>query len=337
MVVRSFLAAVVTFFALVLVSMHVVDPRGDFGTGIFPVVVRDSRATKMQLFRAMHSRQPVEGFILGASRSMKLSPEQLTRLSGVRFFNFAVDSARGEDYLAIYRWVRQQGATPRLLIIGLDVEALHDNDKFDSRLAKNRALRQTLSDTRSWAMLDRISAYKNALSVEYLKDALLVLRRSLRPGDHEVFHFEADGYLNYVQWDIDRARGISVFERRLTTCLEEYEARFHRMTTLSTRRKGYLEETIRQARGDGARVIVFLTPLHPVTVRYVERRTPYKDLLRQTQIYLGELGARFDISVFDYSDPSRYNGTLGGWYDCGHTDEQDSALIAMTVLQADRR
>ena len=55
--------------------------------------------------------------------------------TGFRAFDFAVEGARAEDYLVLYRWVRARGIRPRVVVIGLDVEALHDDDRPEPRYA----------------------------------------------------------------------------------------------------------------------------------------------------------------------------------------------------------
>src|ERR1035438_3833214 len=91
-----------------LVLLHLslailIDPRRDFGTGIFPVISLDSRRDKMKRFEEYNRRKAVDGIVLGSSRSMKLACGELDAKTGLRWFNFSVDSARAEDYLAIYR------------------------------------------------------------------------------------------------------------------------------------------------------------------------------------------------------------------------------------------
>ena len=135
----------------------VVDPRGDFGTGMFPCVALDSRRDKMRLFEDYNRRGAVHGIVLGSSRSMLLSCSKLGANSKLRWFNFSVDSARTEDYLAIYRWVRNRDSRLGRLIIGLDVEALHDHCEMDSRLKANSGLMRSLGGGRQGATAQQLT------------------------------------------------------------------------------------------------------------------------------------------------------------------------------------
>src|SRR5207245_2103498 len=139
-----FLTAAAVFSILYGGVIRIVDPHGDFGTGGFPVVGLHARSEKMQLFKAYAAAAAPEGLIVGWSRAMKRSPRTLESQTGHRFFNFAVETAHAEDELAIYRWVRQQGVRIKVLVIGLDVEALHSDDRPDVALLGNEALMETL-------------------------------------------------------------------------------------------------------------------------------------------------------------------------------------------------
>src|SRR3569623_1513769 len=106
-----------------------VDPYGEFGSGHFPSVVMDSQHEKLLLFKTFARNGPTDGLILGTSRSMLLRPTALAAGlgPGSRVFNFAVENGHAEDFLAIYHYVRAEGAKPRWIVIGLDVPSLHND------------------------------------------------------------------------------------------------------------------------------------------------------------------------------------------------------------------
>jgi hypothetical protein len=285
----------------------------------------------MKLFAAFNARTPVEGIILGSSRSMKLSPRELTAATGLNFFNFAVESARTEDYLAIYRWVRAHGARPRAVVIGLDVEALHDSDAPDDRLQKNYSLRN-LVETPASRVSIVLSAFKSVFTVAYVNDAARSVWQALRRSDR-VSGFEADGYLRYFEWESQRARGVPVFPASLERCLRLYLARLEDMHGLSSARKRHLESALLEARSDGARVVVWITPLHPVTTSLLEQRTRFATLLALTRAHLADVHTKLGVPVHDFSVPARYGGTGSAWYDCAHADDAEADLIAHAVAR----
>lgn len=335
----AFLAAAAVLAALYAGIARWVDPRGQFGSGLFPVVESDARAEKMRLFQAYATEGAPSGLILGSSRAMKVRPQVLERATGQRFFNFAVDNARAEDYLAIYRWVRQQGVKPTLLVVGFDVEALHDDDRAEASLLHDGALmaalgsegpaeRGLLAPFRRSGAVRLAKQYKATFTVEYLTDVVTAVRLFLIPQSRPLplMEFEPDGYLRYRRWEVERAAGRFRFDQDLERCLTKSAGRFEAMRGLSGRRRAYVQELADEARAEGARVIVWITTLHPLTTRYLEARTGYAGLLDATRDYLRSLAA-LGVSSFDFSRPETYEGTDNGFYDCLHIDETNADRV----------
>jgi hypothetical protein len=340
----AFLAAMGAISLLYIGLIHGIDPRGEFGTGLFPVVGLDARADKMRLFLGYAAGAAPTGLVLGSSRAMKVSPRALEEATGDRFFNFAVDNARTEDYLAIYRWVRQQGVRLRRLVVGLDVEALHDDDRAEPSLLRASALMERLADARPaepglLAPLRRFRAarlvktYKATFTVEYVADALQSVDFFLRPGPPPLplMEFEPDGYLRYRRWEMERASGRFRFERGLERCLTKSVGRFEHMRALSEKRRRHLRRLLDEAQADGAQVILFVTSLHPLTTRHLESHTRYATLLAATRAYVDELSSHEAMTAYDFSDPGRYDGTDSGFYDCLHIDESNASRVVAAL------
>lgn len=341
-----FLAAVlgwVAVFALVYAAaMRLIDPRGQFGTHIFPTVTLDARSDKMALFRAYEARGPVQGLVLGSSRSMKIDPAALSRDSGLRFFNFTVDVARAEDYLALYRWTRAQGAPLKRVLIGLDVEALHNDDVPIANLEHNPALMRALRGPRGGPLgpladaAATVRRYQSTFETSYFRDALgsaLTYFAHAQRGA-PFMRFAADGYLHYPRWEAERTRGTFDLSREIKACLPGYVSTYRDMTDLSVRRRGDLEALLREARADGVQVTLWITPLHPATAELLGAKTRYPEMLLRTRAYVAQLQRRYGVQVRDYSAPALYGGTPSGWYDCAHVDEHDALRIARGLGEA---
>jgi hypothetical protein len=341
-----FLAALVALAVLYAASVRLVDPRGDFGSGLLPVVELDARAEKMRLFRAYAAAAPPEGLILGSSRAMKMAPRTLEMETGHRFFNFAVDNARAEDYLAIYRWAREQGMPAKLLVIGLDVEALHNDDRPEPGLVRSDALMRALGEGelpdsgllarfRGWTLARSLKKYKATFTIEYLSDAARAVRFAVRPQSRPLplMEFEPDGYLRYRRWERQRAAGRFRFDQDLERCLTKYLTRFDNMTELSPRRRAYVRQLVDEARSDGVRVLVWITSLHPVTAGYLEANTGYAALLAATREYERALAAADGVATYDFSRPESFDGTDSGWYDCAHIDETNADRVAVALAR----
>ena len=338
-----FLLALAGLAASYLTMVRVVDARAAFGDPLkprlFPTVRFDSRMEKLRLFHAYQQAGTVTGLTLGSSRSMKLDPAQLDRRSGLRFFNFGVDSALVEDYLAIYRWAKAQGARPRLLLIGLDIEALHNDDKPDERFERNPVLQAALGTAppsrAGWgpALAREALRLKSTLDIAYWKDTRRALSAWLRsPKPDEIFsRLEPNGYLRYPKWEWERASGRFDLARQVESSTG-YIGFFKTMTGLSPQREGRLEQLITEAQAERTEVRIWITELHPAIMRRLEQQTRYRDLHDSTWRYLRSLKSRFGIEVFDFSRPEQFEGSVAGWYDGAHIDESNAALVTARLM-----
>jgi hypothetical protein len=334
-----FLASLAALSVLYAIGVSIVDPRANFGTGIFPTVVVDDRADKL----ALASRYPggIDGLILGSSRSQKLDPAILQAAVGGRFFNFAVSAAEVEDDLAAYRWVREHGQHPKTVVIGLDVNALADTDVAPPAIEKSPTLEAALGG--SWpaegtgTRLRRIArTFETAFTLDYLDDmyhsARTYARRLIigRKAGDELFR--ADGY-DPGDFYPRRPDGTIDDTAHFPRCIADYVKIFGHMKTLGDLRKQYLETLVGEARRDGATVKLWITPVHPLGAEALARETQYPALLTQTRAFLAELRDRYGVETYDFSDPRSYGGTLSGWYDCVHVNPADNALIESALLK----
>jgi hypothetical protein len=301
---------------------------------LLPPVILDSRRQKMNQFPAYASEKKVEGLILGSSRAFLLAPRELENLTGLRFYNFAVDGARAEDYLAIYRWARSRGAVFKKVIIAFDVEALHDANLFDDRLKGNGELTRALEGQGGSLAFDsvrrKLELAKNIFSKPYAQDIFFAIKSAAKGAKRKSI-FDADGVNRYLDLDRQIAAGTFRLEERIEASQVEYRWRFEGMNGLSRERQDYLEALLKEAKGDGAKVVIYLTTLHPKLVETLSRETKYATLLRQTQDYLSRIGHEYEIPTFDFNDPSNFGGNLTDWYDGAHVSAPNAALIARKI------
>ncbi|BDP43388.1 hypothetical protein DAETH_33570 (plasmid) [Deinococcus aetherius] len=336
-----FLGAVLGWLAVFVIALGgllwYVDPHGQFGGGRFPTVTLDARRQKMDFFRAYQRQAPVQGLILGSSRSMKLDPEVFSEKTGLRFFNFTVDAAKAEDYLAIYRWAKAQGAPIRRVMLGLDVEALHNDDQFFPNFRTNAELRGMLNRDQGGAALVGLSAnasrVKDMFTVDFLRDTFKVVAARARSENRVPFmQFTANGYLHYPGREQQRAAGTFDLTREVNACLPGYLTTYGGMRSLSPRRWGYLETLVREVQSDGGQVEIWISPLHPATTRLLASQTRYTRLLAETRAALQDLGRRTGVTVRDYASPERFGSNAQDWYDCAHIDNRGAELLSSRLL-----
>src|SRR5205814_5789343 len=82
-----------------------------------------------------------EALLLGSSRLMTIAPSEVEKRTGLRTFNAAVNAAYTEDFYVLLRYAMERaGARPKLVLIGLDVEALHNHEPENEYLLQPNAL-----------------------------------------------------------------------------------------------------------------------------------------------------------------------------------------------------
>ncbi|MGV8040809.1 MAG: hypothetical protein AB2L07_12295 [Thermoanaerobaculaceae bacterium] len=267
---------------------------------------------------------------------MLIAPAQLERMGCGRWFNFAVDSARSEDYLAVLRWSMEQGARPRRLLIGLDVEALHNTIGSDERLRTTPSLMATLGNSRP-DRLRRMLASWIAVGEAMMSDAharsIVASLLAWSRGTIEKSRFEQDGVIRYLRWENDLEHGRFDLERNIEQSRLEYSRRFADMTALSGDRISALESLLSEAGQAGTQVVIWITPLHPRVVSFLERESKYRELLRSTKSMLSVLGRIPGVRVRDLSDARSFSASDDGWWDGAHVNEQNAARLASELVE----
>lgn len=338
--VLLFCASIAALACSYFAAAVVVNPRGYFDSDLFPQVVLDSRRDKMKLFERFNAAGPVEGLILGSSRSMKIAPAELEALTGLRFFNLCVDSARSEDYLALYRWAKRCDPDIKALALGLDVEAFHDDDKPDQRLRDNAPLWRELQGPgrgpSAGRVLEHLGRLEKVMSRYYAQEMARSVVARWRPKE-STMSFDADGLLRYGVWEREVGEGSFDLGAHIDASKEEYQRRFGGMTGLSAQRRHYFEQLLGEAGRDGVDTVVWITPIHPEVAASLRAATRYEALLRETRAYAeGVCGPR-RAATLDFSEPALFGGTEVDWFDGGHISQKNATLIARQIARGLKR
>lgn len=336
---RNFLFVLGGLIAAYLIVAIIIDPRGYFHVGQFPVVTLDSRAQKIDKYVQSGAHNTFDGLILGSSRSMGIDPKELRKWTGKNCFNFSVDSACAEDYLAIYRWSHKQNPRIKLLFIGLDIEALHNDDRFDSRLIGNRQLANSISEFLGGNFIGFISGRGAAIySRQYAQDVYASIRVALVTRGNANFrntnafsNFDETGLIHYVEWEKQVAAGVFKNEAHINGSVDEYRRRFEGMSSLSKRRCLILETLLKEALEDGVTVRLWITPIHPKVASFLSRKTSYARLLDQTRIYIGSLRQSDYLMTFDFSAPVFFGGNDIDWWDGAHVNPNNASRLALAA------
>lgn len=308
---------------ITLVFNIAVDPYAQYGTGLVRPVSWTTRATKVALL-TQRSPQP-RLLILGSSRSMKIEPRYVNERSGFVSFNAAVSSARVEDFLAFFRYAVHDLKLPvEEVIVGLDLEAFHNALPPDHRFFKVEELyRQVPNLFNLRQALKLISdgmgqpqTHRSLRSLQmYLMDSYPPPKQSFAP----------DGYMTYLILEKQKAAGRFDLQVHIEASKKEYTNRFTGFSKLAPWRIALFGQFLSECAKNGISVKVFITTLHPEVVEAVG--AVYHLRMRELLAALVEFQGQYSFSFFDASDVSAYSGSLEGFFDGGHIDEQNSRLI----------
>jgi len=330
-----FLASLGILTALYLFAAVVANPRGYFHPHIFPEVTWDSRGDKMKLFESYNREDPVEGLVLGSSRVMKIPPGELETGLNQRFFNFGVNNARTEDDLAIYRWVKRRAAHLKTILIGLDVEALHNNDIFNVQLLDNLDLSRALENGEKQGFRDRVNQFEDRMekimSRAYAKDIALSVLSAIKP-PLALYAIDQNGLLHYIQFEKKLAAGTFRLQEVCENTRAKYIKRFSGMNSLSKQRCFYLEQLLTEARRDQMKVALWITPVRPDFERLLGSNTKYSIILGELRSYTKGLEKQFGVSVFDFSEQASFDGVDSDWYDDIHVNPANASRITAHVV-----
>jgi len=328
-----FLAGFALAAILYGLAVFTVNPIRDFagGPASFPAVRSDYRSEKIALLDRYLKQGPVDGVILGSSRSMLLNGARMgTSAPGAgnpRFFNFGLASAKGEDFLAALRWTarRQGGHMPRYVIIGVDVESLRDAKAHGDSIHPLRHLA-----TGDPALTEQFrTLVSRTVTWSYARDTLFSIYLKLVPRKPAV-EFREDGTMRYAARDAARDAGTFSLEASMAGCMADCRTKIESTTQLSKAQVDYLRQTVHEARDGGAEVAIWLTGPHPRTAAHMSQGTAYAELVRQSLDTIRGIDPK--ARVFDFHDPSAYGGDIAAWYDCNHFDDTHARRIEHALM-----
>ena len=188
---RLLWTAVLGLFSIAVLNL-VVNPDGIFPLHIMPQLSWGGRPLKAEMLKKVAS--PPQALILGSSRVMALPPAEVERATGLRTFNAGVEVAKAEDFYVMLRYaIEATHLRPKLLLLGCDVEAFHNQEPPHYYLQQPSLLATFLNQgvPPDW----RWQQFTRLLSHQQAEFSLLSLYRMVRGDAHPLYHTEPDGHL----------------------------------------------------------------------------------------------------------------------------------------------
>lgn len=326
--VARFLGALLALLALIGAANYFVNPTGLHAPRLLPTVNWNVRATKTELMKQAAVKP--QALVLGSSRAMKIQPALVEQLTGLPTFNATVEGAMTEDDYVMLRYaVERAGVQPKLVLMGIDVESFHNARPSNVALAISDELSELAP---GGSRLSKWKKFTRLYSWEETKLTWRSLRHAVVGYPTTWNRFDADGYLHYVLYERERAQGNYPLERRIDVVAADYVTRFQGYTRLDAARVQYLKEMIQYSQQRGARVALFVTPLHPRVITAVNSKG-YAERYEEVKRLLEQLKQQYGVEVYDFSTTDKFGGQNDWFYDGSHIDERNADLITRVMLE----
>lgn len=306
-----------------------VDPVHTFGTGRVRPMLTGERDDKPAAFLA---RQPSpQAIVLGSSRVLKLRPACITELTGLPAYNFGVTDAQVEDMDAILAFIRDRGAAPlREIVIGLDVDVFDDRIEVDQRLISSPALGRYVAG----AGLSFDTATRALFGYQDFKYGLQLVHYELRGSrPRDAIHFEPDGVIYYEGDEEQIAAGTFSLHDHIAANIARRDRKFLAagFAKLSPARLALFRDVVTRAHAAGARVDVFVPPLHRA-IAELRSGGPVPARLGDLDRFLHELDANGLIHYLPMNAIEDIGGDPDGYYDGNHLTETNSSRVLLAMF-----
>ncbi|MBU1863764.1 MAG: hypothetical protein KKH94_08900 [Candidatus Omnitrophica bacterium] len=331
--IRSHKAFYLTFsFSVIALSISLIminryiDPRGIYRTGKFQVLVATARYEKSILIQSCNPKP--QCIILGDSTCMRYSPHLIEKLTGLRTFNYAVNSGKMEDFLALLRYVLEElDIKPSLVILGVRPRSFYHRsiEDFDKRLLHNQVLMKYVPLNTFSAGAKAVKINFESLNWDYLKDVAKSVKKTRKhePTSISGFKFQKNGFL-HTDGTYDKA---SQFVNGDKTFKTEEALGF------SKERLRYLDLFLTICKKNDIKLKIVITPNHPAFIKRVNQLDgSYTRMQKKLHTMLMNKNIDNYFDLYDFSQIENYGGIdefMGG----DHPSIYHSSLIIKKIFE----
>ncbi|PWA11780.1 hypothetical protein DCC39_09060 [Pueribacillus theae] len=312
----------------VMALNYAVNPLGKYKSHVLPSLVWTGRSDKAALLENFEENPDV--LILGSSRSMKLDPDFIKKKTGLTSFNAGVNSAQAEDYYVMLRYALEDlKVKPKIILLGIDVEAFHNTAPIDERLLFNNTLAKYLKKEDKVSLKDKLTAL---LSYDETAGTVRSLYYAATDYPDPSTSYDKNGFLHYSKKE-DKVTEDN-YDAKIEDYIEKYRDRFKGYTRLSENRQEYFTDFLRIAKENDIEVVSFITTLHDDLINDLRKTRGYDEISQKLVAYLNDLEAEYNNFTFENFDRvKKYDGSLTAFYDGAHIQEKNANLITEKLLK----
>jgi len=320
------LLAFLATLALTATANIVADPFGIYGTGRFPPVTINQYKNKRELFS--NYLPPPSSLIIGSSRVQCLDPDLVTRLTGMRCFNWELPGSKTEmDYAVLRMAIEEFNAPIEMVIVGIEPEAFQPDVRIDPQARLTPGYMAYFQDDDPWGIL--ADKTERLFSMDQFSVSSLVLTRALLGLETKYWiTWGPDGFAE-VNMENRPDYVIPDPERRLQVDIETYSEqrwKIDEFTGLSEQRKFYWEEFLRICDENDIDVIAFMPPDHPELINKLDNlgAGPLRD---EAYRYVEQTVTAIGGTCVNCSDLETFGGLETQFRDAIHMTPDNGALL----------
>ncbi|MBI4670755.1 MAG: DUF1574 family protein [Chloroflexi bacterium] len=342
-----FLGTLVLLLAAAATINYLVNPYAIYPTrSLAPVSSNDLERSLRELENPNHQPELV---VFGSSRSSRLLPRDLECYSGLKSANQAYAGATPEGYFALASYMLENKPAPKMLLIGVDIEAFQIAAKFGDKVSAIPRLQRYLngaSQLQNW-WLDATSLVSSA----QLNDSARVMAR-LYGADLTQPTWLDRNWKEFVNTLAPRKQAATTTQAKTASAtpaptktprppkgtinraeitpanvIKHYRNRFRDYTALSTEQQDYFQALIQLAYAKNIPVKVFITTLHPQLIAELNKQGFYPKRYADVRAWLKKLSQAYAFDYYDFSTPDKFGGNNTDFFNLSHVDEVNSARL----------
>ncbi|MBZ0263819.1 AMP-binding protein, partial [bacterium] len=270
--------------------------------------------------------------ILGSSKAVRLTTDIASKY-GYTGFNFAVNSARAEDWYAILKFVLQHNkASLRKVILGVDIESFSNGVVMDRRLRDSKYLVKYLNpEDLTTSKIANKHTPPMELNDKSLADIIL---ENLKIGDvrDEIYNPETGDHITSRIDSPGNDRSPVVLKNPLERSSAEYLMRMRNFTEISSVRMEYFIQFVELCAENGIQLLIYLSPLHKKLHQQIVENTEYGSRLKDFKRLMDSTSLPF-LKFFYTPTVDTFGGLEDDFLNGAHMGRANADILLEKLLQ----